>query len=130
MWCTTALRLLQCVHRARGSVPLERFRLLLHGVDAGSATVAGILIGLAYGAELDVFAYLTTRYFGLRNFGSLFGGILFSLSLGAGLGPVLASHIFDTFGNYTGFMWLTVLVALMCSACFMSLPKPGLLETE
>jgi hypothetical protein len=34
-----------------------------------TARVAAFLIGFALGAEIDLIAYLTARYFGLRNFG-------------------------------------------------------------
>jgi hypothetical protein len=35
--------------------------------------------------------------------------------------------IYDATGSYHGFMWLTGIGTLLCSLCFMTLPKPGLL---
>jgi MFS family permease len=102
--------------------------LLAQGVNPASCRVAAVLFGLAMGAELDIFGFLTTRYFGLRNFGSLFGGILLALSLGAGIGPAVASRIFDTTGDYTAFMWLTIGCVLVCSLCFFTMPRPVLLK--
>ncbi|SFF77720.1 Nitrate/nitrite transporter NarK [Novosphingobium sp. CF614] len=102
--------------------------LLTQGVGTGSALAAAIMLGLTMGAELDIFGYLTTRYFGMRKIGSLFGCILLSLSLGSGLGPIVASYNFDTHGNYSGFMMLTIIVTLLCSAIFVTLPRPGLIE--
>jgi MFS family permease len=101
--------------------------LLFYGITPPSAIFAGIMLGLAQGAELDVFGYLTSRYFGTRYFGSLFGCILLALTLGSGLGHVGASLVFDATGSYSGFMWLTAIVTVLCSLCFMTMPKPGLL---
>lgn len=39
------------------------------------ALVGAGLIGLTVGAEIDLLAYITSRYFGLRSFGNLFGVI-------------------------------------------------------
>lgn len=102
--------------------------LALQGVTPQSAVIAGILLGLAMGAELDIFGYLTSRYFGMRHLGALFGCILLSLSLGSGLGHVAASRFFDATGSYQGFIWMTAIVTLVCSLCFITLPKPGLLK--
>jgi MFS family permease len=102
--------------------------LLVQGINPTSALIAAILLGLAMGAELDIFAYLTGRYFGLNNFGSLFGGVLLSLCVGAGIGPIVASRIFDINGNYTAFLWLTIGCVTVCCLCFLSMPKPGLLK--
>ncbi len=102
--------------------------MLKFGINPVSALTTGILLGLAQGAELDVFGYLTSRYFGTRYFGSLFGCVLLSLTLGAGLGHIGASMIFDVTGNYSGFMWLTVIVTVLCSLCFLTMPEPGLLK--
>jgi MFS family permease len=102
--------------------------LLTQGITTASALSAAVLLGLTQGAELDVFGYLTSRYFGMRKIGSLFGCILFALSLGAGLGPVVASRVFDTQHDYTSFISLTIVITLACSVIMASLPKPVELE--
>jgi predicted MFS family arabinose efflux permease len=101
--------------------------LLFTGITPMGVAMATILLGLTQGAEIDIFGYLTTRYFGLRSFGSLFGGVLLALSLGTGLGPLVASKVFDVTGNYSGFMWLTIASVIAASLCFATLPRPGLL---
>lgn len=104
--------------------------LLAGGVNVWGATLAAILLGLTQGAEIDIFGYLTTRYFGLRNFGSLFGGVLLSLSVGTAFGPLLASQLFDLSGDYSLFLWGSIVCVLLCSACFATLPRPDLLKTS
>lgn len=48
-----------------------------------------ILIGLAAGAELDMLAYLTGRYFGPAHYPAVFGGIFAFFTVGAGIAPTL-----------------------------------------
>ncbi len=67
--------------------------------------VVGGIIGFSLGAEIDVVAYLAARYFGLRNYGMLFGSIAGLLSLGAGIGPTFAGMMFDKFGSYDQLVW-------------------------
>lgn len=74
----------------------------------GLAVAAAIIIGFSLGAETDVVAYLASRYFGLRNYGFLFGIIASLLGLGAGVGPMLAGLSFDYFGSYQQMIIATI----------------------
>ena len=67
-----------------------------------------ILIGLSVGSELDVLAYLATRHFGLRHYGTLFGCIISVLAAATALGPVAGSAIRDLTGSYDMLLWATV----------------------
>ena len=68
--------------------------------SAPAATAAVLILGLALGAELDLVAYLTTRYFGLAHFGFLFGTIAAFITLAGGVGPWVLSLVYDTTGSY------------------------------
>ena len=98
--------------------------LLLAGTDYRAQMVAAASVGLALGAEIDVVVYLTSRHFGLRNFGSLYGGLLAALSLGTALGPLAASWIFDQYHGYAPFLWLTIGFMAASSLVLASLPQP------
>ena len=63
--------------------------------------VAAFLIGFAAGAELDIIAYLTSRYFGLRYYGAIYGAQFAFFALGAGLGPPMFGYVFDFAASYT-----------------------------
>ena len=80
--------------------------LLLCEATPLNAILAVCLLGFSLGAELDVIAYFTTRYFGLKNFGAIYGSIASLLAIGTGLGPLLAGLCFDMTGKYD--------FALMC----------------
>lgn len=99
--------------------------LIAAGQGYAAATVAACLIGLTLGAEVDVIVYLTTRHFGLKSFGALYGGLLAALSIGTALGPMGASMIFDRFGNYELFLWVTIAFMVVSSLAVATLPKPA-----
>ena len=60
-----------------------------------------IIIGLAAGAELDLLAFLVSRYFGLFDYGKLYGALYIFFSIGAGLAPFAFGKSFDIYGNYS-----------------------------
>ena len=57
-------------------LPVLAIMLLLTGQgDGWTPALVAILLGFTLGAEVDVLVYLTTRFFGLKNFGALYGGL-------------------------------------------------------
>ncbi|UVO54262.1 MFS transporter [Sphingomonas sp. SUN039] len=98
--------------------------LIAGGTSAIGTAAAAALIGLTLGAEVDVLVYLTARHFGLKNFGALYGGLLTALSIGTATGPLGASAVFDTYGNYTPFLWLTIAFMIASSLALVTLPRP------
>jgi MFS family permease len=61
---------------------------------------AALLIGLAAGAEFDVVAYLTGRYFGMRNCGFLYSLQTVGMLVAGSFSPALFGRIFDRTGSY------------------------------
>ncbi len=62
--------------------------------------VGGFLVGLAFGAEADIIAYLVGRYFGLRSLGVAVGFAFGAFVLAGGAGPLLMDLAFDRSGSY------------------------------
>lgn len=58
------------------------------------------LLGLAAGAELDLLAFLTSRYFGLAHFSKIYAVIYSALAAGSALAPGLFSMIREGTGSY------------------------------
>lgn len=85
---------------------------------------AAAAFGLALGAEVDVIAYLASRYFGLKNFGGLLGGLVAALSLGTAFGPLAAGANSDHFGGYSNFLILTMILMGASSLTLASLKAP------
>ena len=74
--------------------------ILLGAGGLSFALGAVVLIGLLLGAELDLLAYLTSRLFGQRAFGAIYGWIYSVFSIGFGLSPFLLGSLRDRFGSY------------------------------
>ncbi|HYZ20679.1 MAG TPA: hypothetical protein VE690_00855, partial [Rhodopila sp.] len=74
-----------------------------------------ILFGLSAGGEVDLLAYLVSRYFGLRHYARVYGWMLSAFGTGVGIGPVLAGWTRDSAGSYApalyGFIGLMVMAA-------------------
>jgi len=91
--------------------------LLATGVTGEFALLSVFIVGLAFGAELDVIAYLISRYFGLRALGVAFGVAFGSFVLAGGIGPLLMGFAFDRTGSYrapiAGFSIVTMLAAVL-----------------
>ncbi|ETI64261.1 hypothetical protein C100_08410 [Sphingobium sp. C100] len=99
--------------------------LLLSGPTSPvTAGAAFMVLGLAVGTELDACAYLTAQYFGMRNFGALYGMIMGLLVFSNGLSPLIASFIYDKMGSYMPIMWASVPCALLSGLLLFSLGKP------
>jgi MFS family permease len=72
------------------------------------AMVCAVLIGLGAGAEVDLLAFLTSRYFGLRRYGSIYAVTFVFFSVSAGLAPAAFGLSYDWFDSYS--------LALRCTA--------------
>jgi predicted MFS family arabinose efflux permease len=64
------------------------------------ALPAVVLLGLAAGAEIDLMAYLTSRYFGPRAYGAIYGWQYSVFALGYGISPALVGFARDRTGAY------------------------------
>jgi MFS family permease len=82
------------------SVPLIGMAMLGAGASGERAVAAAVLLGLGIGAEGDIMAYLTSRYFGMAHYGVIYGCILGFFTLGSGAGPWLMAHAYDGWHSY------------------------------
>lgn len=80
--------------------PVAACLILMGEPGYSAAVVASALIGAAAGAELDLLAFFTARYFGIRNYGRIYGFLYTGVAFGAGLGPVSFAYISDLTGSY------------------------------
>lgn len=90
------------------------------------ALAAAILLGLAAGAELDLLAYLTSRYFGVRHYGAVFGGIYAFFTVGSGLAPLLYARVFDLLGSYRPMLAVAAIAIAVAVGLLLTLgPYPA-----
>ncbi len=74
--------------------------LMNHGLGASAAILAAILVGFASGAETDLVAYLSARYFGLRHYGRIYGAQYAVFGFASGIAPPLFGKVYDATGSY------------------------------
>ena len=72
------------------------------------AFVGAICVGLSLGAEVDLLAYLTGRYFGLKSFGATYGLLFSAVLVGTAIGPLAFGIGFDTTGSYISILTICV----------------------
>lgn len=76
--------------------------LYLAGTEPSFWLVAGsaFLLGFAAGAESDLIAYLASRYFGLRNYGRIYGTLYMAFALASAFSPAVYGRVRDVTGTY------------------------------
>ena len=81
-------------------VPLIGMIMLYLTVTPAVALFATVCVGLGLGAEVDLIAYLISRYLGMKAFGEIYGYLFAIFLLGSGLGPFLMGLSFTKTGSY------------------------------
>ncbi len=114
------------------SIPIIALLLLIHYPGSAlAASIAVLILGLSFGAELDIIAYLTSRYFKVTSFGLLFGTIAGFIGLAAGNGPVAISAVFDAQQTYVPALWGMIPICLVSAILFLLLgPYPASNEAQ
>jgi MFS family permease len=92
---------------------------LLWLADSRLMLAGAFLVGLGLGAEIDIIAYMTSRYFGLLDFGKVYSSALAAFALAGALGPLLMGAGFDRTGSYRDPL-LVFLVASVIGAALMT----------
>lgn len=105
-----------CIIAAAGSAAF-----LLQGVAAASLTA--IAMGIALGAELDLMGFLVARYFGLAQFGKIYGWLYGAFVFASGLGPLWVGAVRDATGTYTPALLVSAVGLMASCAVFLLLPR-------
>jgi sugar phosphate permease len=80
------------------------------GVDFHILVLASVLVGFGAGAEFDIAAFLVARYFGLREYGRLFGVHQGLNTVASALAPLLFAFMLSRTGDYSAML-------MYCLAC-------------
>ena len=77
--------------------------LMLSGdnITFSYAILIAVLIGLAAGAELDLLAFLTSKYFGPAHYPAIFGAIIAFFTVGGGIAPPIYGAAAKSLGGYS-----------------------------
>lgn len=105
--------------------------LLMLPLDFTTAAALAVLIGLGMGSEVDAVAYLSSRYFGTRRYGLIFGMLISVYSLAIGIASWLVGMAFDATGNYDAVLLTLVGGVIVAIMLMLSLgAPPKLVDTE
>lgn len=88
--------------------------LLLMQSDLSPLMIYGVicLIGLGQGVEVDIVAFMISKYFNCENYSSIYGIIVFVIAVGSAVGTMCIGHFYDKYGNYD-------LAILLCAVSFI-----------
>lgn len=102
--------------------------LALGGVS--QAYFAAITIGFAIGSEVDLIAYYTSRYFGMRNYGVVYAFQYSSFSGACGISTVLIGYLWDITGSYDIALICAVILLTIASILSLTLPHFPTFKTQ
>ncbi len=105
-------------------LPITAMLLLVNAPFTVPIGIAiAIFIGLAAGAELDLLAFLTSKYFGPRNYAKIFGAIFAFFTVGAGLAPPVFGELAAKTGSYAIPLYMGVGILILSILLFLMLGK-------
>jgi MFS family permease len=91
-------------------------------LDSTVAPVAGIIsLGLASGTEIDMIGFLTSRYFGMKRFGQLYGYLFAFFVVGSAIGPAMMGLAFERLHSYEPALWTFGAFMIVASAAILGL---------
>jgi len=88
-----------------------------------NAYLAVGLIGLAAGVEYDLMAFFVSKYFGLKNYGAIYGALYGFFAIGAGFGPWIFAKIYETTGSYNPAFGYAMIAFIVGAIPFLFLGK-------
>lgn len=83
-----------------------------------------VVLGLAYGGVMPLYAVLAREYFSPAVMGTVLGAATMTSSIGMSFGPVAGGWLFDTFGTYTWLYLASAAIGLAAAGIALAFPKP------
>ena len=96
----------------------------LFAINIGGATVAVVacvLLGVSMGANFALGAFLTAKLFSTSVFGVIYGTLMSISAIGAALGPLAISAVYDMSGSYAPGFWAGVGAAALAAVLLINL---------
>ena len=98
--------------------------------DTGWLVLGVMLVGIGAGAEFDLAAFLVSRYFGMRDYGRLFGIHLGLITLASTLAPWLFGQLYRGTGSYQATLWVCGPMFLFGGLALLSLGRYPIFERK
>jgi MFS family permease len=84
-----------------------------------------VVLGMAYGGVMPLYAVLAREYFGPQVMGTVLGGITMTSSIGMAFGPLGGGWLFDTFGDYHWLYVASAAIGLSAAVLALAFPRPS-----
>ena len=97
--------------------------------EAWTLYLFGAIFGFGFGSFLPVHSIIVAELFGLSSHGVIYGLTMLSVTVGLGIGSVLAGKIFDVTGGYT-LAFLISAIAMVLGLISAFLLKPMVRQGE
>lgn len=81
-------------------IPMVGIALLASGAGGMVPLAGAILCGLGVGAEVDIMAFMVSRYFGLKAYGTIYAVMFAVFSFAQGFGASIAGWSYDHYHSY------------------------------
>jgi MFS family permease len=82
-----------------------------------------VLVGFALGAEGDVAAYMTSRYFPKHSYARVLGCVYFLYAMGSAFGIFLLGQVYGATGSYAAGALPIILMVVVAIACLLGMGK-------
>jgi MFS family permease len=83
-----------------------------------------VILGMAYGGVMPLYAVLAREYFGPQVMGTVLGAATMTSSIGMAFGPIGGGWLFDTFGTYSWLYIASAAVGLAAAGMALAFPRP------
>jgi MFS family permease len=97
--------------------------LVIENAPLWVTVISVMSLGLAAAAEVDLVAYLVSRYFGMKAYGKIYGWQMSAFYLGASIGPALMGYAYDYFQSYQYNLYVAVVIFILGAVAVGSLGK-------
>jgi MFS transporter, OFA family, oxalate/formate antiporter len=101
-------------------LPCAACFILVNASSPAWLMLACAMLGIAAGAELDVLAFMTARYFGLAHFSKIYAISYMALATGSATAPTVFSRFQEATGSYASS--LLIAAGLFVAAALLLLP--------
>lgn len=88
-----------------------------------TAFFAVAMIGIQQGAEIDLLAYFTARYFGLKSYSAIYGIGYATVTIATSIGITLFGLTYDWTGAYQIALFTSCGAFILAALCFLAMGK-------
>ena len=94
-----------------------------HSLTPSAAVFAAFLLGFSSGAETDLIAYLAGRYFGMANYGQIYGMLYMAFGMSTAVSATLYGWVRDSTGSYDAMLFAAAIMFVVGALLLLTLGR-------